>query len=147
MFSKTAEYALRATIFIAKKGTVENKLSIGEISAAIDSPQSFTAKILQLLTRENKVVSSTRGPNGGFYMSEKSKQLPVLAVLQAVKEDYVLRKCVLGLKQCSEINPCPLHSEYKIIRNNLVNLFEQKSIQHLADETSKENIFINNDYR
>ncbi len=146
MFSKTAEYALRATIFIAKKGTVDEKLSIGEIAAAIDSPQSFTAKILQLLTKDNKVVSSSRGPNGGFYMTEKSKNLPVLAILEAVGEDYVLRKCVLGLKHCSEINPCPMHSEYKSIRNKLKNLFEKKTIQYLANETSKENIFINNNY-
>lgn len=147
MFSKTAEYALRATIFIAKKGTIDNKLSIGEIAAAIDSPQSFTAKILQLLTKDNKVVSSARGPNGGFYMSDASKKLPVRAILEAVGEDYVLSKCVLGLKQCSEINPCPMHSEYKAIRLRLTNLFEKKTIQYLADETSKENIFINNDYQ
>jgi Rrf2 family protein len=146
MFSKTAEYALRATIFIAKKGTADHKLSIGEIAAAIDSPQSFTAKILQLLTKDNRVVSSARGPNGGFYMTDKSKKLPVLAILEAVNEDYILRKCVLGLKQCSEINPCPMHSEYKAIRAKLTNLFEKKTIQYLADETSKENIYINNDY-
>ena len=146
MFSKTAEYALRATIYIAQKGTVDNKLSIGEISSAIDSPQSFTAKILQLLTKDNRVISSARGPNGGFYMKDAAKKLPVLAILEAVNEDYVLRKCVLGLKQCSEINPCPMHSEYKKIRTRLTNLFEKKTIQQLANETSKENVFINNDY-
>ena len=146
MFSKTAEYALRATIYIAQKGTVDNKLSITEISSAIDSPQSFTAKILQLLTKDNRVVSSARGPNGGFYMKDAAMKLPVLSVLQAVNEDYVLRKCVLGLKECSGDNPCPMHSEYKSIRAKLTNLFEKKTIQQLANETSKENVFINNDY-
>lgn len=146
MFSKTAEYALRATIFIAQKGTVDNKLSIIEVSSAIDSPQSFTAKILQLLTKDERVVSSARGPNGGFYMKDAAKKLPVLSVLEAVNEDYVLRKCVLGLKACSEVNPCPMHSEYKSIRAKLTHLFEKKTIQQLANETSKENVFINNDY-
>ena len=144
MFSKTAEYALRATIFIAQKGSVDHKLSIGEIAEAIDSPQSFTAKILQLLTRDNKIVSSARGPHGGFYLTEAAKRLPVLSILTAVNEDYVLKKCVLGLNQCSEINPCPMHSEYKFIRSRLTKLFEKKSIQYLANETSKENIFIRN---
>ena len=144
MFSKTAEYALRATIYIAQKGSVDHKLSITEIAEAIDSPQSFTAKILQLLTRDNRVVSSVRGPNGGFYLTEDAKKLPVLAILEAVNEDYVLKKCVLGLNQCSEINPCPMHSEYKFIREKLTSLFENKTIQYLANETSKENIFIRN---
>ncbi len=146
MFSKTAEYALRATIYIAKKGTIDNKLSISEISSAIDSPQSYTAKILQLLTKDNKVISSARGPNGGFYMQDAAKKLPAIAILQAVSEDYILRKCILGLKECSESNPCPMHNEYKKIRTRLTKLFEKKTIQQLANQTSKENVFINNDY-
>ncbi len=144
MFSKTAEYALRATIFIAQKGTIDNKLGIDEIAKAIDSPQSFTAKILQMLTKDNKVVSSARGPHGGFYITKQSKKLPAKAILEAVNEDDVLKKCVLGLQHCSEIKPCPMHAEYKIIRQQLNQLFEKKTIQHLVDEMSKENIFINN---
>jgi DNA-binding IscR family transcriptional regulator len=53
MFSKSTEYALRATIYIAQRGSVENKLSLQEIAEAIDSPPSFTAKILQSLTKDN----------------------------------------------------------------------------------------------
>jgi Rrf2 family protein len=144
MFSKTAEYALRATIFIAQKGTIENKLGIDEIAKAIDSPQSFTAKILQLLTKDNKVVSSARGPHGGFYITKQAKKLPVRAILAAVNEDAVLTRCVLGLQQCSEIKPCPMHAEYKVIRKQLNQIFEKKTIQNLADEVSKDNIYISN---
>ncbi len=144
MFSKTAEYALRATIFIAQKGSVDHKLGIDEIAKAIDSPQSFTAKILQLLTRDNKVVSSARGPHGGFYLTKQAKKLPAKAILEAVNEDLVFKKCVLGLKQCSEIKPCPMHAEYKMIRKQLTDLFEKETIQHLADEVNKDHIFINN---
>jgi len=51
MFSKSTEYALRATIYIAQNSNSEKKLAIGQISKAIGSPASFTAKILQNLTR------------------------------------------------------------------------------------------------
>jgi len=147
MFSKTAEYALRATIFIAQKGSFDNKLGMEEIAKAIDSPQSFTAKILQMLTKDNKVVSSVRGPHGGFYITDESKKLPARSVLEAVDEEDVLKRCVLGLRQCSEIKPCPMHAEYKIIRQQLNELFEKKSIKDLADEVNKKNIFINNSKR
>ena len=143
MFSKTTEYALRATIFIAQKGTIEHKLGIDEIAKAIGSPQSFTAKILQMLTKDNKIVSSARGPHGGFYITRESKKLPARAILEAVGEDAVLKKCVLGLKQCSELKPCPMHAEYKMIRQQLNVLFENTTIQHLADEMNKAHIFIN----
>ena len=143
MFSKTTEYALRATIYIAQKSTEENKLGIEEISNAIDSPQSFTAKILQLLTR-NKIVSSVRGPNGGFYISEKAKKLPARSILQAMGEAEVLEKCVLGLKKCSEVQPCPMHSQYKSIRQQLIQLFVTKTIQQLAADIKDGVVFINN---
>lgn len=144
MFSKTTEYALRATIFIAQKGTLEHKLGIEEISEAIDSPKSFTAKILQMLTRDNKVISSIRGPHGGFFITESAKLLPLRAIIDAMEGDNVLKKCVLGLNKCSEINPCPLHAEYKGIKENINRLFENKTIGETALQTNGKDIFINN---
>lgn len=144
MFSKATEYALRATIHIAKKSSKNNKLGLEEIATAIDSPQSFTAKILQLLTKNNKIISSARGPNGGFFISEKARKLPVRAILEAMSEDDVLEKCVLGLSQCSETKPCPMHSQYKSIKQQLINLFENKTIQYLAEEMTDGITFISN---
>lgn len=134
MFSKSTEYALRATIYIAQKSSEENKLGIGEIAKAIRSPKSFTAKILQRLTADNKIICSTRGPKGGFYMTERAKKLPVCKILEIMEDDAVLNKCVLGLKRCSEANPCPMHAQYKSIKKELKALFESKTIRDLANE-------------
>ncbi len=142
MFSKATEYALRATIYIAQKSSEEKKLSIEEIALAIDSPKSFTAKILQVLTKDNKIVSSVRGPNGGFYLTEKAKKMPARLILQAMGEDEVLEKCVLGLKQCSELQPCPMHAQYKAIKQQLIKLFVTKSIKQLATEIKDGVVFI-----
>ncbi|MBS1608605.1 MAG: Rrf2 family transcriptional regulator [Bacteroidetes bacterium] len=144
MFSKATEYALRATIYIAQRSSDENKPGMAEIAKAIDSPQSFTAKILQLLTRNNRIVSSVRGPNGGFFLTDKAKKLPVRSILEAMGEDEVLEKCVLGLKQCSEAKPCPMHTNYKLIKGQLIDLFETKSIQSLADEFENGGAKLNN---
>lgn len=143
MFSKATEYALRATIFIAEKGTKNNKISIEEIAKAIDSPRPFTAKILQSLSKGN-VISSAKGPNGGFYITHKSLKLPAKAILEAIEKEDTLNRCILGLHNCSETNPCPMHAEYKSIRLQLNNLFHKKTIQSLADKMKENNIFINN---
>lgn len=144
MFSKATEYALRATIYIAQKSSEESKLGIDEIAKAIDSPKSFTAKILQQLTRNNKVISSIRGPHGGFFITEKAKKQPVRAVLQAMGESELLERCVLGLNKCSELKPCPMHNQYKHIKQQLISLFDTKTIQQLADDINNGDVFINN---
>ncbi len=143
MFSKTTEYALRATIYIAQKSTADKKLGIAEIAKAIDSPQSFTAKIIQQLTRGNTLVSSVRGPNGGFFMTEKAKRLPVRVILDLMGEDSKFQTCILGLKQCSEVKPCPMHFEYKPIKDQLISLFADRSIESLAEDINTEQAFIN----
>ncbi len=147
MFSKATEYALRATIYIAQKSSEEKKLGIEEIAQAIDSPKSFTAKIMQLLTKDNKLVRSVRGPNGGFYLTGKERQLSVRSVLQVMGEDKMLDQCVLGLKKCSEVNPCPMHFQYKPIKQELIRLFAEKTIQELADEMNDGHVFIKNKNR
>ena len=142
MFSKSTEYALRATLYIAQKGSEEKKIGIEEVSKAIDSPRSFTAKILQSLTKENKIISSISGPHGGFYMTDKAKKLPVRAILEAMGEDELLDRCVLGLAKCSETKPCPMHSKYKIIKKQLIRLFETETILSLANEIKTGEVFI-----
>ncbi|MDP4261787.1 MAG: Rrf2 family transcriptional regulator [Bacteroidota bacterium] len=144
MFTKATEYALRAIIYIAQKGTEERKCSIGEIAKAIDSPLPFTAKILQALRKDNKIIRSVSGPNGGFYMTEKSRKQPLRAVLEAMGEDQVLEKCVLGLVKCSGTKPCPMHFQYKTIKEQFIKLFETNTIQYLADDIKNGDVFISN---
>lgn len=144
MFSKTTEYAIRATIYIAQKSSIDNKLGIEEISEAIDSPKSFTAKILQILTKDNRIISSARGPNGGFYITEEAKHLSVWSVLIVTGENETLEKCLLGLRKCSGDNPCPMHEGYKSIKQRLIQLFETKTIKQMAEDISSGTVFISN---
>ena len=134
MFSKSTEYALRAIIYLAQKSSVDQKIGITELSKAIGSPKSFTAKILQQLTRGGKLVDSVTGPGGGFYLSEKAKSRSLYYVLQLLDEEMIINGCVLGLRDCSDVNPCPMHSQYKLIKPQLVEMFSHKTIRDLAEE-------------
>jgi len=144
MFSKTTEYALRAAIYIARASSENKKIGIAEIAKAIDSPRSFTAKILQLLTKDGKIISSVPGPNGGFFVTEKAKKLPMYEILYATGEDITLNKCVLGLNKCSETKPCPMHARYKFIKKELIHMFETETLGKLASDTKLGTVFIKN---
>jgi len=65
MFSKACKYAINAMIYISTLPKGNDRVGLKEISQAINSPEAFTAKILQLLVREN-LLSSIKGPNGGL---------------------------------------------------------------------------------
>jgi len=65
MFSKACEYGIKASIFIAVNSNAGKRVSTKEIAKEINSPQAFTAKILQDLVR-HKVINSIKGAYGGF---------------------------------------------------------------------------------
>src|SRR6185437_13364347 len=106
MLSKSCKYAIRATIFVASKNKKDEKLNVKQISKGIDAPEAFTAKILQLLTK-HKVISSLKGPHGGFFIEPFQLEQPVINIVNAVDGLSVFKECGLGLKQCSETYPCP----------------------------------------
>ena len=127
IFSKTCEYALRAVFFVAHKTAAGGRVGIKEIAEGIGSPEHFLAKILQDLSRRG-IVQSAKGPNGGFYTDETVLQRPISDVVEAVDGNGIFTGCALGLKQCSEVNPCPLHHEFKTIRNELHRMLNATSI-------------------
>lgn len=127
MFSKACEYAIRAMLFIAQKSENGNKIGIKEISKGIDAPEHFLAKILQELSRKN-IVQSIKGPNGGFYLDESARKCTLADIVKAVDGDNLFIGCGLGLKVCSEKNPCPLHEEFKIIRKKIYYMLESTTV-------------------
>lgn len=127
MFSKSCEYAIKACIFIAQNSDDVKCVSVKEIAKGIHAPEYFVAKILQELSRK-KVISSVKGPNGGFCMSEVQMNKPVLHIVLLIDGDGLLNNCVLGLEHCSSINPCPMHHEYQKIKQRLKNMLENNSI-------------------
>jgi Rrf2 family protein len=133
MFSKTCEYAIRAMIFIAQKSEQGLKVGIKEISKGIASPEHFIAKILQDLSRKG-LLQSAKGPNGGFFLDETSKKITVADIVKAIDGDKLFTGCGMGLRNCSEKKPCPLHDGFKIVRKQLHNMLQSASVGEFNKE-------------
>jgi len=128
MFSKTCEYAIRALIYIAQKSKDGGRIGIKDIALGIDSPEYFIAKILQDLSRKG-FVQSAKGPNGGFYMDDNNLGLSVADIVREIDGGRLFSGCGLGLKECSENHPCPIHNEFKYIRQAIQVMLEGSKIQ------------------
>ncbi len=69
MFSKACEYGIKSIVFIAVKSRQDERVSLNDIASAIDSPVSFTSKILQKLVK-SKLIDSVKGSAGGFELKK-----------------------------------------------------------------------------
>lgn len=142
MFSKSCEYAIKATIFIASKCCENRKVGLKEIANAIDSPVAFTGKILQKLSKSN-IINSTKGVNGGFEIYKKDlKKIKLIQIVVAIDGDNLFSGCGLGLESCSEDHPCPVHYKIKENRDSLMLILQNTTLEELALGVNKGNSFL-----
>lgn len=136
MFSKACEYGIKASIYIAEQSLLNKKVSLKDVAKATDSPEAYTSKILQNLSR-SKIINSEKGPNGGFTMDkEELYKVKLSTVVSAIDGDSIYSGCGLGLKNCNEKLPCPLHNQFKIVRDELKNMLENTTVQSLAGDVN-----------
>jgi len=132
MFSKACEYGIRASIFIAEQSKLGRKVSLKEVAKTIESPTAYTSKILQQLTRNN-IINSDKGPTGGFSMNKQElDHVKLSTIVYAIDGDSIYKGCGLGLKQCNENKPCPVHNQFKKIREDLKTMLETSTINSLT---------------
>ncbi len=142
MFSKSCEYGLRAIIFIAQQSAQDIKVSLSTISSAIDSPQAFTAKVLQQLTR-NDIVKSIKGPYGGFIIEDfKMSSIKLSDVVKILDGDSIFTNCGLGLKECNDTSPCPLHFQFVEVRNKLKAMLNNTTLLMLVNDMNVDTFFL-----
>lgn len=144
MFSKACEYGIRAVVYIASETDEVKKVGVLDICDHIEAPQHFTAKILQVLSRKH-IISSQKGVNGGFYLNTGQKKKALKAIVEAIDGDQLFTGCGLGLKQCSETRPCPIHFQFKAIRTRLEKMMSETTIEALAIKLQRgESVLIQN---
>lgn len=131
MLSKSTEYAIRALILVQLQNLKGKRPGVAEIAKEIEAPVAYTAKILHILT-SRKLLNSMKGRGGGFFFSENQAELTVYEIIIVMEGDDLFTECGMGLSNCSDDNPCPLHDQYGKIRDQLLALAKLKSIHSLA---------------
>jgi len=142
MFSKTCQYALQAMLYISLHSEDNKPIGLKSISAAQDVPHFFLSKILQDLVKQ-KLLGSIKGPNGGFFLIKKPSKISLLKVVEAVDGQDIFDNCGIGLKKCSDKTPCPIHFDYKIVKEKIKTLLTQKTLAELCEDIKSGQSIVN----
>ncbi len=110
----------------------EKNMGVKEIADALQVPQQFLAKILQQLSRHS-LISSVKGPHGGFYISEANSNVTLLDIVECIDGKGALTSCILGMPTCSSKLPCPLHHHFYGSREGLKATLSACSIGGMLD--------------
>ena len=75
---------------------------------------------------------SRRGPGGGFRLSRRPELILLRDIVAAIDGLDHFADCVLGLPQCTEIAPCPLHQSWKHVRARILEDMDKTTLVQLA---------------
>ena len=127
--TRTSRYAIRAIVELARQEG--ERVSAERLSRELDLPENYLSKTLHALAREG-LLDSNRGPGGGYRLALPADELTLLEVIEAFETLDASRECVLGRKECSEENPCPVHGEWKEVAAPIVRFFRRTTVEEAA---------------
>jgi Rrf2 family iron-sulfur cluster assembly transcriptional regulator len=133
MFSASCHYGLQAMFYIAVHATDEKNVDLSEIAAEQEIPKHFLSKILQRLVKQ-KLLVSMKGPTGGYRLHRPAEEVALIEIVDAIDGLDIFKQCGTGFKECNPDEPCPIHNEYKKIRDRVYQLFTEKTLDNLGKE-------------
>jgi Rrf2 family protein len=131
LISKTAEYALRAVIHLASE-SVGRPTRAHEIADALDVPSNYLSKILHALARVG-ILTSGRGPRGGFMLAKPADELRLADLLEALDPSLLQSDCLLGEANCSDETACAVHDKWKRVRDPVCRFFRETTVAEVVD--------------
>lgn len=143
ILSNSSKTALKAVIFLGSLQESGRKVNIREIAEELTENEHTLAKILQTLVKQG-VIMSSKGPNGGFFISEQQIKQSLYTVAESIDGKNLFGRCGLGLHHCSAKHPCPIHFEYEEARSKAEELFRRKKISDLCESVSLGKSYLNN---
>ena len=133
MISQTAEYALRAIVYLGNQGGAPR--TTASISKAIKAPSHYLSKVMKGLASAG-IVGSQRGLHGGFTLTKPPEDMTMLDVVNAVDPIQRIHECPLGNPAHGK-NLCPLHRSMDDTMAAAEETFRSMTVDALLDGTGR----------
>lgn len=130
ILSRTSQYAIQALIYIATQPAGEPVLN-RRIADYLGVPPAYLAKIMQSLCHGN-LLYSYRGRQGGFCLREDPARTDLMRIVALIEGPELTETCVLGLKVCEDMTPCPMHVQWKPVKEKIVRILREHNLEKLA---------------
>ncbi|MGI6457027.1 MAG: RrF2 family transcriptional regulator [bacterium] len=121
--SQTTAYAIMALATIANR---EGEFILArEIAERTGIPKPYLSKLIYQMG-DSGLIHTKRGYKGGLSLKRPAREITLLDIIKAVEGEVLEGRCILGLPECMDENPCPMHSfwlvESEKIREKLLSI-------------------------
>ncbi|CAN5656845.1 RrF2 family transcriptional regulator [soil metagenome] len=131
MLNQSADHALRAVLFMAQQQGA-GSCNADLIAGAIGVPRNYLGKVLHTLAQAG-VLSSCRGPRGGFRLAVDPEVLTLATVVEPFQRMPERRTCLLGRGQCDPAAPCDSHRQWQGVAGQVTAFFNSTTIARMLN--------------
>jgi Rrf2 family transcriptional regulator, iron-sulfur cluster assembly transcription factor len=129
MFKIETRYALHAMVVLAQSDQLVPNPALSE-RLSVSLP--MVAKIMNRLG-QGGLVNSRSGPGGGYRLSRPAENINLMDVVALTEgHDWGLR-CILGLPNCGDDQPCAMHNVWGKLRDNIRDMLTNHSVADMAN--------------
>jgi Rrf2 family transcriptional regulator, iron-sulfur cluster assembly transcription factor len=130
IYSSACEYAIRALTHLAENPG--ERLKLKDIAEAEGVPAPFLSNVFQGLVAAD-ILDSSRGPTGGYALARSPEGIRLLDIRKVVDGLGDLEGCVVGLAQCGDQMPCPLHRDWAPVRERIRTFLTETTLASMAE--------------
>ena len=143
LYSKTCQYALRAMerIAAAELKDPDSWVPQKHLARELGISGPSVAQIIHRL-RKAGLLSARRGPSGGVGLARGAEEITVSEVVHAIDGVGLAGRCILGFAACTDEAPCPAHPVWSVVRPQLEEQLERKSLLDLVQAVEKKRKYL-----
>jgi Rrf2 family protein len=132
--TRAADYASRVMVHLAglPAGT---RLSLPALAEAVEVPEQFLSKVLQMLGRSG-LIQSQRGAAGGFELAADPERISMLDVVEAIEGPLQLNLCLGPGEACGRKFRCSVHHVWVEGQEALMAVLRKATIANLARDAA-----------
>jgi len=135
-------YAVTAMLDLALHAQ-NGPVSLAEISTRQEISLSYLEQLFSRL-RKHELVSSTRGPGGGYRVSRELSKVAISEIIMAVNESVDATQCA-GKENCHSHGRCLTHDLWEGLSEQIEEFLSGVSLQDLIDNQSVKTVSMRQD--
>lgn len=136
LLSNAAQYAISALVALSREAE-GRAVSAADLAKPLHCPAAYLSQTLTKLTPPG-IVATRRGLNGGVYLLRAPHEITLYEVVSILDGEEFFESCLLGIRGCGHIEPCPFHYFWSQHRNQIRDWMQATTIADASDEMSEE---------
>lgn len=131
--SSRTRYGIRALIYMAESS--HDLITLNSISNELNISFKYLENIFKLLKR-SRIVSGTRGPEGGYKLIRAPGELTIYEIIDALDGPLFMIECGVNTGSCENKSICSAWSFWGELQNHVKSFLQKKTLAHLLDNNS-----------